>query len=447
MGLSLATDLYQLTMVAGYWSAGHMPQATFELYVRELPPQRSYLIAAGLEQALDYLEQLRFSNADIEHLRTVPALRGVRPGFFDEYLPGFRFTGEIWAVDEGTPMFPPAPLLRVTAPLPEAQLVETALLAHVGFQTSVASRAARIVYAASGRAVVEFGARRAHGVEAGIFAARAAYLAGCASTSNVEAGRRFGIPVSGTMAHSWVMSFPNELDAFRRFSEVFGEDSVLLLDTYDAVEAARAIVAAGLHPRAVRLDSGDLVSLGTRIRAILDEGGLHDTQVFVSGDLDEWRIDEIVRAGAPVDGFGVGAALSTVNDAPSLGAIYKLVEIDRDGTATPVMKRSAGKHTFPGRKQVWRAFSNDVAIHDVIERAGEGLEVGAASPLLRRVMSRGRRETASPPLTNLRSRSMAALAAMPESVHRIHHPGRYSVRIGNALRSSLEKLLPASDPG
>jgi nicotinate phosphoribosyltransferase len=440
MGVSLATDLYEITMVAGYWSAGLMPQATFELYVRELPLNRSYLIAAGLEQALDFLETLRFSNEDIEHLRTVPALQGVRRDFFDEYLPGFRFTGDVWAVEEGTPLFPPAPLLRVTAPLPEAQLVETALLAHVGFQTSVASRTARMVYAASGRAVVEFGARRAHGVEAGIFAARAAYLGGCASTSNVEAGRRFGIPVSGTMAHSWVMSFSDELDAFRRYSEVFGEDSVLLLDTYDPLEAAGVIVAAGLHPRAVRLDSGDHVSLGRRVRAILDEGGLHDTEMFVSGDLDEWRIDEIVRTGAPVNGFGVGAALSTINDAPSLGAIYKLVEIDRNGATTPVMKRSAGKHTLPGCKQVWRVFSNDLAIEDVIEHVEETPDVATASPLLRRVMSGGRRETASPLLSDLRRQSIAALAALPESVRRIHQPDRYRVRIGGALRASVEQL-------
>jgi nicotinate phosphoribosyltransferase len=440
MSLALQTDLYELTMMAGYYTTGFVPRASFELYVRELPPNRSVLVAAGLDQALDYLEQVRFTDADIEHLRALPALQRVRPDFFDEYLRRFRFTGEVWAADEGTPMFPPAPLLRVTAPLPEAQLVETALLAHIGFQTSVASRAARIVHAAAGRAVVEFGARRAHGVEAGVMAARAATLSGCSSTSNVEAGRRFGIPVSGTMAHSWVMSFPDEVGAFRQFSEVFGEDAVLLLDTYDTVAAARSVVAAGLRPRTVRLDSGDLVALGRRVRTILDEGGLRDTRIFASGDLDEWRIDEIVRAGAPIDGFGVGAALSTVSDAPSLGAIYKLVEIERGGVMVPVMKRSTAKHTHPGRKQVWRVLHDGVATEDVIELAGEGLDVPDARPLLRRVMSGGRRELPSLSLTDLRTRCQAALAAVPESVRRLHQPEHYPVRFGGALRAAVDRI-------
>jgi nicotinate phosphoribosyltransferase len=444
MSLALLTDLYELTMMAGYFTAGFMPPATFELYVRELPPNRSFLIAAGLEEALEYLEQLRFTEADVEHLRTVPALRRVRSDFFDEYLPRFRFTGEVWAAEEGTPMFPPAPLLQVTAPLPEAQLVETALLAHLGFQTSVASRAARIVHAASGRTVVEFGARRAHGLEAGILAARAAYLSGCAATSNVEAGRRFGIPVSGTMAHSWVMAMSDELAAFRQYADVFGDEAVLLLDTYDPIEAARSIVAARLHPASVRLDSGDLIALSRRVRDILDEGGLTDTRIFTSGDLDEWRIDDIVSSGAPVDGFGVGAALTTVSDAPSLGAIYKLVEIDRDGITTAVMKRSVGKPTLPGRKQVWRVFKDDVAIEDVIEHVGENPDTSNAVPLLRRVMSGGRRDTPPPALSDLRSRSKAALAAIPEHVRRIHHPEQYSVRFGPALRASVERLATRS---
>jgi nicotinate phosphoribosyltransferase len=440
MSVALLTDLYELTMMAGYFTAGFMPPATFELYVRELPPNRSFLIAAGLEQALEYLENLRFTGADVEHLRTVPALRRVRSEFFDEYLPRFRFTGEVWAVEEGTPMFPPAPLLRVTAPLPEAQLVETALLALIGFQTSVASRAARIVHAASGRTVVEFGARRAHGLEAGVLAARAAFLSGCASTSNVEAGRRFGIPVSGTMAHSWIMALSDELAAFQQYSAVFGDEAVLLLDTYDTIAAARSIVASGLRPRSVRVDSGDLIALSRRIRDTLDQGGLTDTRIFTSGDLDEWRIDEIVSAGAPVDGFGVGAALSTVSDAPSLGAIYKLVEIDRDGVTTPVMKRSVGKPTLPGCKQVWRMFKNEVAIEDVIEHVGEGHDIPSAVPLLRRVMSGGKRTAAPPALKDLRSRSNAALAAIPEGVRRIHDPERYTVRLGGALQASIERF-------
>ena len=244
----------------------------------------------------------------------------------------------------------PEPLLRLTAPLPEAQLVETALLAQIAFQTSVASRAVRVVEAALGRPVVEFGARRAHGLDAGALAARCV-LAGCDSTSNVEAGRRFGIPVSGTMAHSWVMAFPRRASPhFVEYAEVFGEYGDPPGHVRHGRAAARSIVASGLTPRAVRLDSGDIIALSRTVRAILDAAGLRDTTIFVSGDLDEWRIADILAAGAPVDGFGVGAALSTSSDAPSLGAIYKLVEIERAGAAVPIMKLSPGKLTYPGRK-------------------------------------------------------------------------------------------------
>lgn len=441
--LALSTDLYELTMMAGYYTAGLRAPATFELYVRELPPNRSFLVAAGLEQALAYLEQLRFTEEDIAHLRGLPALDGVRREFFEDYLPRFRFTGEVWAVAEGDPVFPPAPLVRVTAPLPEAQLVETALLALVGFQTSVASRAARMVQAAAGRRVVEFGARRAHGVDAGVLAARAAFMAGCDSTSNVEAGRRFGIPVSGTMAHAWVTAFPTELAAFRQYAEVFGDRTVILLDTYDTVAAARAVAESGLAPAAVRLDSGDVVALSRQVRATLDAAGLHATKIFASGDLDEDRIAAIVQAGAPVDGFGVGAALSTSSDAPSLGAVYKLVEIERDGTAVPVMKCSPGKQTRPGRKQVWRLFDRGTAVEDVIEleaagRVHEDPPVEARA-LLARVMRDGRREAPPVPASELRARHLAAVARLPAGVRRLAGAARYPVRIGSALARAIDE--------
>jgi len=437
-GLALSTDFYELTMMAGYYTARMMAPATFELYVRELPVNRSFLVAAGLEQALEYLENLHFGAKDIEYLRGLPGLQTVRREFFDEYLPRFRFTGEVWAVEEGTPVFPPEPLLRLSAPLPEAQLVETALLAQIAFQTSVASRAVRIVEAASRRPVVEFGARRAHGLEAGALAARAAFLAGCDSTSNVEAGRQFGIPVSGTMAHSWVMAFPDELSAFRQYAEVFG-NTVMLLDTYDAEAAAQKIAASGLTPQAVRLDSGDVIPLSSRVRAILDAAGLPDTTIFVSGDLDEWRIANMLAAGAPVDGFGVGAALSTSGDAPSLGAVYKLVEIQRPGAAVPTMKLSPGKQSYPGRKQVWRLFDDRTAVEDVIELADEQQGFGGR-PLLKRVMIDGRREFAPQSIVELRTRCRAAVAELPESVRRLHDPVRYAVRLGDSLQSTIERL-------
>jgi len=440
MSLALSTDLYELTMMAGYYTAGLDAPATFELYVRELPPNRSFLVAAGLEQALAYLEQLHFTGEDIAHVRELPALKTVRRDFFDEYLPRVRFTGEVWAVPEGVPVFPPAPLLRVTAPLPEAQLVETALLALVGFQTSVASRAARMVDAAAGRRVVEFGARRAHGIEAGVLAARAAFIGGCESTSNVEAGRQFGIPVSGTMAHSWVTAFPDEQDAFRQFADVFGERTVILLDTYDTLAAARAVAASGIAPAAVRLDSGDLVALSREVRAILDGAGLGATRIFVSGDLDERRIAAIVDAGAPVDGFGVGAALSTSSDAPSLGAVYKLVDIERGGAVVPVMKRSPGKQTLPGRKQVWRCFDAGAAVEDIIELADAPAARAHSAPLLARVMREGRRERSPIPAAELRARHLAEVARLPREVRRLSGAARYPVRIGAALQRAIGAL-------
>jgi nicotinate phosphoribosyltransferase len=441
-GGALSTDFYELTMMAGYYTAGISSSATFELYVRDLPPHRSFLIAAGLEQALAYLEGLHFDAAEIAHVRGLPNLERVPAAFFDDYLPRFRFTGEVWAVEEGTPVFPPEPLLRITAPMPEAQLVETAVLAHIGFQTSVASRTARVIEAAAGRPVVDFGARRAHGLDAGLLAARAAFLAGCDATSNVDAGRRFGIPVSGTMAHSWVMTFSDEMTAFRTYVEVFGEDTVLLIDTYDTEQAARAIVASGLRPRAVRLDSGDLIAVSRRVRAILDAGGLRDTAIFVSSDLHEERIAEIVAAGAPIDGFGVGGALSTVSDAPALGAIYKLVEIERDGLRVPIMKLSPGKQSYPGRKQVWRRIEHGVASDDTIE-LDERPGPDGARPLLERVMANGRRTSAAPPLTALRARCQARIAELPAPVRSVRGAVPYPVRLGAGVRETIDHLTHA----
>ena len=363
---ALDTDLYQLTMAAGYDAAGLKARATFELYVRSFPRDRHYLVSAGLEQALGYLEELRVTPEQVAYLRGLPIFSGVQARFFDSVLPDLRFTGDVWAMPEGTPFFEYEPVLRVTAPLIEAQLVETALLATVNFQTLIASKAARIVSSADRRRVLEFGSRRAHGTEAAVLAGRAAYLAGCAATSNLEAGRRYGIPVSGTMAHSWVTTFVDELEAFRAFVEVYGDRASFLIDTYDTVEAARKIVQAGLRPFAVRIDSGDLITLSHTVRRILDEGGLRETQIVASGDLDEWSIAEALAHHAPIDAFGVGTALSTSRDAPALGGIYKLVEVERDDVPVPVMKLSGGKASYPGRKQVWRRMRGGVAYGDVI---------------------------------------------------------------------------------
>jgi nicotinate phosphoribosyltransferase len=414
-------------MVGGYYAAGLSGHATFDLFVRQLPATRNYLVAAGLEQALDFLESLRFTAEEIEYLRTVPSLAALPQTFFDEYLADFRFTGDVSAIEEGTPVFAQEPLMRVTAPLAEAQLVETALIAEVMFPTAVASRASRVVAAAGGRGVMEFGARRAHGIDAGIRAARAAYIAGFDSSSIVEAGRRFGIPLSGTMAHSWVMAFGDELSAFRAYAQVFRERAVFILDTYDALAAARMIAASGLKPKAVRLDSGDLVATSREVRRIFDDHGLRDTSIVASGDLDEVRIAEIVASGAPIDGFGVGTAVSTSSDAPALSGVYKLAEMERNGRLVPAIKTSPGKRTYPGRKQVWRVFSDGVAIEDVLA-SSDAVPPPGAEPLLKEVMKQGVR-LSRPPLTEIRERCRRQVAQLPDDVRRLIDGRNYPVRI------------------
>ena len=436
MAGALSTDLYELTMTAGYHAAGEQPTASFELFVRELPITRGYLVAAGLEAAVHYLQTWRFTSDQIAYLRSVPALQGATAGFFDEYLREVRFTGDVWAVSEGTPVFAGEPLLRLTAPLGEGQLVETALLSTILFQTSVASKAARIVDAAAGRAVMEFGGRRAHGAEAALYAARAACLGGCEATSNLEAGFRFGVPVSGTMAHSWIMAQRDELTAFRTYMDLYGGRSVLLVDTYDSVAATELIVGAGFRPAAVRVDSGDLAGLSRAVRARLDAGGLTETRILVSGDLDEHRVAELVSSEAPIDGFGVGTALSTVSDASSLSGVYKLVEIERDGLMMPLMKLSSGKMTLPSSKQIWRVSGVEGGIRDVVGLATEDGPVGG-EPLLEQVIRGGLSVKRSCSVPELRKRCTTAVRDLPAAVRRRRDPAVYPV----ASSEELEQLV------
>jgi nicotinate phosphoribosyltransferase len=443
---ALSTDLYELTMMAGHLEVGFTGPASFELFVRQLPESRSYLVAAGLSDVLDYLEQLRFQADEIEYLRQVPALRGAPPRFFDDYLPNFRFSGEVWAMREGTPVFAQEPLVRITAPLPEAQLVETALLAIISFQTSVASKASRVVEAADGRNVIEFGARRAHGPDAARAAARASFIGGCDATSNVEAGYRYGIPVAGTMAHSWVLAFGDELEAFRRFTELYGERAILLLDTFDTIAATRTMLAGGFRPPAVRLDSGDIDQLSREVRRQLDGAGLHETRIFVSGDMDEHRIQRLVAARAPVDGFGVGASLTTSADAPALGGVYKLVEVRRHGADAPVMKLSADKQTYPGRKQVYRVSRDGLALRDVIALSDEPA-LREASPLLECVMRDGRRLRADPSLDSIREGTRALVASLPAAVRRIEAGERLPVSWSEGLTQLTHETMSSAANG
>jgi nicotinate phosphoribosyltransferase len=429
---ALLTDLYELTMAAAYFDSGQQPVATFELFIRRLPEQRSFLLSAGLEQALDYLEHLRFSADEIEFLRRQPVFSHVSPAFFD-HLAQLRFTGEVWAIPEGTPVFAQEPLLRVTAPIIEAQIAETYLLTALTFQTMIASKSARVVQAAQGRGVVEFGTRRAHGPEAGVLAARAGYIGGCIGTSNVEAGFRFGIPTFGTLAHSFVMAFDDELESFRQMERIYPNHSVLLLDTYDTMAAVEAIISAGLHPRGVRLDSGDIVELSKRVRRRLDEAGLKDTTIFASGDLNEYLIADLIANGAPIDMFGVGTELATSKDAPSLSGVYKLVEILRGRERSYRLKLSHDKVTYPGAKQVLR-FSRDGSFErDLIACAGE--RYPGAEPLLSCVMREGKRLAPSPLLADVRQRARELVACLPQEVRRIRDATPYPVEVSDGLRS------------
>jgi nicotinate phosphoribosyltransferase len=444
----LLADLYELTMAAGYFETRFEARATFELFVRRMPPRRNFLVAAGLEQALEFLENVHFTAEEIVYLRRHPAFARIGAGFFD-YLAAFRFSGEVLAMPEGTLCFPGEPLLRVTAPIAEAQIVETALLATMSFQTMIASKAARVVEVAAGRPVIEFGTRRAHGIESGVLAARAAFIGGCLGTSNVQAGHRFGIPTYGTQAHSWIMAHEDEEEAFARFLDVFPLHSVLLLDTYDVRKAIEKVIAMGRKPRGVRLDSGDVVADSIRVRRRLDEAGWGEVEIFISGDLDEDRIASLLASGARVDTFGVGTALSTSADAPSLGMLYKLAEIERDGEVRNAAKFSAAKVTYPGRKQVYRA--SDAAgryASDVIALEDEDEPVPGAAPLLVPVMHAGRCLAAPAPLAEAQKRCRTQVERLPKELRGLGpaqpaYPVRHSARLEGLLEQVRERVARA----
>ena len=393
---TLVVDLYELTMAASYQACGMAGQiATFELFFRDLPPVRNYLIACGLDPVLSYLEAFAFSPGDLAGLEGL----GLFDSRFLDLLSALRFTGDVWAVPEGEAVFPAEPVLRVTAPLIEGQIVETFLLNVINYSTAVASKAARVDIACGGRPFVDFSPRRDHGPDAALLAARASYIGGASATSNVAASLRYAIPVSGTMAHSYVLAFPSEQAAFRAFLRSVPNGGVLLIDTYDTLEGARCaaavandLAASGVTVRGVRLDSGDIAVLARQVREILDAAGQDAMEIFVSGDLDEYAITVLLGAGAPVDGFGVGTQLGTVGDAPSLSGVYKLVE----AASVAKAKTSAGKQTLPGVKQVFRYEAGGVMLRDLLAPAGDAPPPGARS-LLEPVMSGGRRLPAGVP--------------------------------------------------
>jgi nicotinate phosphoribosyltransferase len=430
MGGALLTDLYELNMAASYLRRGMDHEATFSLFVRHLPPNRGFLVAAGLEPCLSFLEGFGFEDDDLRYLAT-------EPGYDEETIERFRalrFTGDVWAVPEGRIVFADEPLLEVTAPIAVAQLVETFLLNQTTFQTTIASKAARCRIAARDRDLVDFAFRRTQGIDAAMAVARTTAMVGFAATSNVEAARRYGLRAAGTMAHSYVESFPTEADAFRAFAEDFPSRTTFLVDTYDTANGVRTAVQVirelGLtEPLAVRLDSGDLDALSREARAVLDRAGLTHVRIFASGGLDETDVDRLVSAAAPIDAFGVGTRVGVSADAPYLDSVYKLVEYD----GRPVLKLSVAKSTEPGRKQVFRGAGGDViALRD--EPPPPGTE-----PLLVPVMLGG--ERAGPPRTLETARRLfeADLARLPEPVKRMQDPEQPAATVSDALKRLTEE--------
>ena len=428
---ALLTDLYQLTMLQGYFHNDMEETAVFEFFVRDLPEERNFLVAAGLEQAVAFLENVLVSAEEIEWLRGTGLFREE----FLAYLAQLRFRGDVHAMPEGTVFFANEPILRVAAPISQAQLVETRLINILHIQTLIASKAFRVTLSAPGRVLVDFGLRRAHGAEAGMFAARASYIAGFDGTSNVLAGKEYGIPIYGTMAHSFIQAQDTESEAFVRFASAQPENVVLLIDTYDTEAAAQKVVnlrerfeQMGVRLRGVRLDSGNLIDHAKKVRAILDQGGLHEVKIFSSGSLDEYRLKHILDMEAPIDGFGVGTHLDTSADAPYLDCAYKLVEYA--GLAR--RKRSEGKVTWPGRKQVYRHYNEDGTMSfDLLTIEGDEAE---GEPLLIPVMRDGKKVSSSPALAEIRKYALAQIRRLPKPLKRLIKGQIYPVQISNPLR-------------
>lgn len=438
MTKALITDLYQLTMGAAYQLNDKTSVSTFDLFIRKLPKGWGYLVAAGLEDVIRYIEDLRFTDQDIQHLDSLNIL----PKSYLDSLKDFRFTGDISAVPEGTVIFPNEPIIRVTAPKIQAQFIETYLLNKINFQTLIASKASRIIHAAGSAPVMEFGLRRAHDESAALNGARSSYIAGFAATSNVEAGRLFGIPIAGTHAHSFVMSFDSELEAFRAYAKAFPDNCTLLIDTYDPIQGAKnALIIAkelesqGHRLKAVRLDSGDLAADSKAVRSILDQGDAKYVKIVASNDLNEHRIAALRAAEAPIDSYGVGTENITSRDCPALPGVYKLAEdIDKSGNPIGRIKLSKDKATLPGKKQVFRLYRDGKFVEDVIGLDGEDV---SAAPLLVQIFSQGKLVYRLPSLDQIRDYARSQFNALPTTVASIDTPAKYDVRTS----PSLDRLL------
>jgi nicotinate phosphoribosyltransferase len=438
--MSLLIDFYELTMCASYFENNRNETATFDLFIRKLPPKRSYFIFAGLEQVLLFLENIKFDEDQIEYLRK----QKFRSKFL-EYLRNFKFTGDVWSVPEGTIVFPEEPLMRITAPIIQAQLIETFLLNTVNLQTMIATKAARVVCAAHGKPVIEFGLRRTQGTDAGMKAARCSYLAGAEGTSNVLAGMKYGIPVFGTMAHSYIMSFDNEIDAFRNFAKTFPENCTFLIDTYDDLKGAenagavaKEMESEGQKLNAVRLDSGDLAEISKKVRKILDAQGLPYVRIFASGDLDEYAIEKLRKRGAKIDAFGVGTRMNTSSDRPYLDVVYKLACKVERGVPVPAMKLSKGKTTLPGMKQVYRQRDeDDKYFKDIISLDYEKID---GEPLLIHAVQRGKVIYSAPSLDDIRKRAVENLLHLQDVYKRLKKTRSYPIVLSPALKKIRSQL-------
>lgn len=429
--LALLTDLYQLTMAQSYFQNRRFEPATFSLFARVLPQNRGYLIAAGIDDVLEFLENFRLNDQAIDYLRS----KKLFADDFLDYLKTLRFTGEVWAIPEGRLFFAEEPILEVTAPVIEAQIVETFIINQINLQSLIATKAARCVYAARGRSVIDFSLRRTHGTDAGLKVARASYLAGFGGTSNVLAGRCYGIPIVGTMAHSFVTSFEREIDAFRAFVASFPAHSILLIDTYETLAAARKAVviaremaARGQRLQGVRIDSGDLARDAFEVRRIFDDAGFTDIRIVGSGGLDEYDLEQLSERNAPFDSYGVGTKMGVSADAPWLDMAYKLVEYH----GRPVLKLSTGKVSWPGRKQIYRISSQGRMQRDVVALRADEPPAGA-EPLLRKVMQGGKRAGESQSLNQARARFLSEFEALPQAFKQLRNPARYPVEFTPAL--------------
>ncbi len=431
--MALALDHYQLTMAGAYFTQNLTDfEATFDLFIRKMPLNRNYLIAAGLEQCLHYLENIHFIEEHIEWLRKKPEFEHVNPLFFNEYLPNFRFTGSVRAIPEGTVFFPNEPILEVTAPIIEAQIVETFLLSKIVGQTTIASKASRVVHTAEGRPVIDFGMRRSHDPQAAIFASRACYIGGCAKTSNDFAGFLWDIPVSGTMAHSFIQVYDNEFSAFQDYVNVYPSTFTALIDTYDIIIGTQIASKFKENLGAVRIDSGDLLENSFAVRSILDKEGCFATKIFVTSDLNEYKIKDLMVKNAPIDAFGVGTEMIVSRDEPTLSAVYKLVDFNN----SPKIKLSQGKITYPGKKSLHR-IKQGTEQYDIIGLKGEELN---NEDLLQKVMVNGKSLIPPPILKDVRNYSMKQVSQLPSLYHNISKSVTYQVKTSRGLDNLTAKL-------